>query len=110
QETFGRDPGLGALFDRAKVAELAALIDAEALDFDNGLGPLIRLSEGDERLKPLFLIHPAGGLAWGYRTLARALSPRRPVWGVQAPTIDPTALAAADIDTLARTYVDLLLR
>ena len=82
RERLGRDPGLGALFDRPRVAELAALIDAEALDFDNGLGVLIRLAEGDAALPPLFLIHPAGGLSWGYRTLARALSPRRTVWGL----------------------------
>ena len=29
RERFGRDPGLGALFDRPRVADLAALIDSE---------------------------------------------------------------------------------
>jgi enterobactin synthetase component F len=109
RERLGRDPGLGALFDRPRVAELAALIDAEALDFDNGLGVLIRLAEGDPALPPLFLIHPAGGLSWGYRTLARALSPRRTVWGVQSPALDPDNALPDGIDALASVYVDHIL-
>lgn len=109
RERLGRDPGLGALFDRPRVAELAAQIDAEALDFDNGLGVLIRLAEGDPTLPPLFLIHPAGGLSWGYRTLARALSPRRPVWGVQSPALDPKNALPDGIDALASVYVDHIL-
>ena len=109
RERLGRDPGLGALFDRPRVAELAALIDAEALDFDNGLGVLIRLAEGDAALPPLFLIHPAGGLSWGYRTLARALSPRRTVWGVQSPALDPANALPDGIDALASVYVDHIL-
>ncbi|OMG59632.1 non-ribosomal peptide synthetase [Brevundimonas sp. ZS04] len=109
RERLGRDPGLGALFDRPRVEELAALIDAEALDFDNGLGVLIRLAEGDPALPPLFLIHPAGGLSWGYRTLARALSPRRTVWGVQSPALDPQNALPDGIDALASVYVDHIL-
>ncbi len=106
RERFGRDPGLGALFDQPRVADLAALMDAETLDFDSGLGPLIRLVEGDRDLPPLFLIHPAGGLSWGYRILARSLSPRRTVYGVQSPALDPSSPAPDSIDALAALYSD----
>ena len=109
RERLGRDPGLGAVFDRPRVAELAALIDAESLDFDNGLGPMVRLSEGDPARPPLFVIHPAGGIAWGYRTLARALSPSRTVWGVQSPALDPANSLPDGIDALAVLYADHIL-
>ena len=109
REAFGRDPGLGALFDHPRVAELAALIDADAQDVDNGLGPLIRLAEGDTSLPPLFLIHPAGGLAWGYRTLARSLSPRRTVWGVQSPALDPSNPLPDSIAALGALYAERIL-
>src|SRR5690606_32554963 len=101
---WGRDPGLGALFDRPRVADLAALIDAGGLDFDSGLGPLIRLAEGDPHLPPLFVVHPAGGLCWGYRTLARALSPRRTVYGLQSPALDLAVPPPDSIDALAADY------
>ncbi len=109
REAFGRDPGLGALFDHPRVAELAALIDADAQDADNGLGPVIRLAEGDPSLPPLFLIHPAGGLAWGYRTLARSLSPRRTVWGVQSPALDPSNPLPDSIAALGALYAERIL-
>lgn len=109
RERFGHDPGLGALFERPRVCDLAGLIDADAPEFDSGLGPLIKLADGDEALPPLFVVHPAGGITWGYRTLARALSPRRPVYGVQAPTLDPDAPAPDSIESLAAGYVDRLL-
>jgi len=112
QETFGRDPGLGALFDHPRVADLAALIADESGERDDGLGGLLRLAEGDADQPPLFLIHPAGGLTWGYRTLAQAVSrptpaaPARPVWGVQSPALDPTAPLPDSIDALAALYAD----
>lgn len=109
REQFGRDPGLGALFDRPRVADLAALIDSEAFGADSGLGPLIRLADGDPELPPLFVVHPAGGLAWGYRTLARGLSPRRTVWGVQSPALDLDHPLPESIDALARRYADTVL-
>jgi fatty-acyl-CoA synthase len=46
---------------------------------------LVRLQDGD--LPPLFLLHPAGGRAWPYRTLLGYLSPRRPVYAFQAPEL-----------------------
>ncbi len=109
RERFGHDPGLGALFDRPRLADLATLIDGEAADFDSGLGPLVRLSDGDESLPPLFVIHPAGGIAWGYRTLARSLSPRRVVWGVQSPALDPHNALPDGIDALGALYAERIL-
>lgn len=101
---WGRDPGLGAIFECSRLADLAARLDAEGMDVDHGLGPLILLADGERGLPPLFVIHPAGGVCWGYRTLARALSPRRAVFGLQSPGLDPDAALPAGIDALAALY------
>lgn len=105
RETWGRDPGLAALFEYPDVAGLAARIDASAEgEATDGLAPLITLARGADNVPPLFLVHPAGGLCWGYRTLAQALDPRRTVYGLQAPALDPAAPAPESIEALAADY------
>ncbi len=104
QQRWGHDPGLGALFAHPSVSALATFIDSGTLLVDHGLSPLIKLAAGDASLPPLFLIHPAGGIAWCYRDLARSLSPRRTVYGLQAPALDPHVAVPASIDALAADY------
>lgn len=108
QECWHWDPGFGALFSTPTVAGLAALIDAPVANADDGLGPTVRLSQGEANLAPLFTIHPAGGIAWNYRELSRALSPARTVYGLQSPALDPQQLLPANINALAARYVDTL--
>lgn len=103
REETGQDPGLGALFTHPTVAALAALLDRRA-ETTGDLAPLITLASGDASLAPLFVLHPAGGLAWCYAGLARALAPRRAVHGLQAPTLDPAAPAPESLDALAAGY------
>jgi len=102
----GYDPGLAALFEHPDIHGLAARIDAGmgAGGSDAGLAPLITLTRGDADHAPLFMVHPAGGICWGYRTLATALSPRRTVHGLQAPALDPTVPVPDSIDALAVDY------
>lgn len=109
EERWHRDPGLGALFEHPTIAALAATIDSETVRFDSGLKPLLQLATGDAALPPLLLVHPAGGMAWGYRLLARAVAqaqPPRSVWGLQAPALDPAQPLPPDIATLADQYAD----
>lgn len=105
REEWGRDPGLGALFAQPSVEGFARLIDAEERQEDAGLGPLITLAEGDPALPPLFVVHPAGGIAWCYGRLARALDPRRTVYGVQAPALAPDVETPESLEALAADYV-----
>ncbi len=110
REEWGQDPGLAALFEHPDLRGLAAQIDAGAGDDggDEGLGPLITLVRGDDAVAPLFLVHPAGGLGWGYRTLALAVSQmqgqRRTVYALQSPALDPDVPAPQSIDALAADY------
>jgi len=104
-DIWGRDPGLAALFDRPDVRGIAASIDTDAASAGSGLDPLILLMTGeDAALPPLFAVHPAGGLCWGYRTLASALAPARTVYGLQSPALDPDAPLPESIDALAAGY------
>lgn len=109
EERWHRNPGLGALFESPTLGALAAAIDGEAVRFDSGLKPLMQLASGDSTRPPLFLIHPAGGIAWGYRLLARAVAqatPGRSVWGLQSPALDPAQPLPSSIAALADTYAE----
>ncbi|MDH4572546.1 non-ribosomal peptide synthetase [Salinicola acroporae] len=104
QQRWQRDIGLGAVFSSPTVAALAALIDTPTMATDDGLGPWIRLTPDETGEAPLFAIHPAGGIAWNYRELARAVG--RPAFGLQSPALDPGQALPASIDELACDYVE----
>ncbi|WP_420344482.1 amino acid adenylation domain-containing protein [Paenirhodobacter sp.] len=101
-EVFGRDPGLGQLFETPTVAGLARAMSL-AEEARAGLAPMLSLGAGAGA--PLFILHPAGGLGWGYRRLARAL-PGHPVWAVQSPLLEggafPESLRALAADYAGR--------
>ncbi|RKF17598.1 amino acid adenylation domain-containing protein [Altericroceibacterium spongiae] len=106
REEWGRDPGLAALFEHPDIAGLALCVDAlaEGGTGDDSTGPLIRLTRGESDRPPLFMIHPAGGLCWGYRTLASTLDPQRTVYGLQSPALAPDRELPGSIDDLAKDY------
>lgn len=109
QQRWRCDLGLGAVFAAPTVAALAARIDAPPAATDHGLAPMIQLAAGDPALAPLFVIHPAGGIAWNYRDLARALAPAREVQGLQSPVLDPAQPLPASIEALAASYAERIL-
>ncbi|MBH1393643.1 enterobactin synthase subunit F [Stenotrophomonas maltophilia] len=100
------DLGLGALFAQPTVAALAVRIAAPPALADHALGPVIALAATDAAgPTPLFVLHPAGGIAWNYRTLARALQPARPVYGLQSPALDARLPLPSSIEAMANDYV-----
>lgn len=104
-QRFGRDPGLGALFATPTVEGLAAALDAGAdAGPDHGLAPVITLARGEATRAPVFVVHPAGGIAWCYRDLARTLAPARSVHGLQSPALDLAQALPDSIDALAADY------
>jgi enterobactin synthetase component F len=109
QREFGRDPGLGALFEHPTVARLAALVDSTALPpSDDGLRPLIVLGRMAPGRAPLFVVHPAGGIAWCYGGLARALAPAVGAIGLQSPALDPAVAPMDSLEALAADYAERL--
>ncbi|EPJ6836902.1 enterobactin synthase subunit F [Stenotrophomonas maltophilia] len=100
------DLGLGALFAQPTVAALATRIAEPPALADHALGPVISLAATDaDGPTPLFVLHPAGGIAWNYRSLARALQPVRPVYGLQSPALDPKQPLPSSIEAMANDYV-----
>ncbi len=100
------DLGLGALFAQPTVAALATRIAEPPALADHALGPVISLAATDaDGPTPLFVLHPAGGIAWNYRTLARALQPARAVYGLQSPALDPKQPLPSSIEVMANDYV-----
>jgi len=99
------DLGLGALFAQPTVAALAVRIAEPTALADHALGPVIALATAENAAPPLFVVHPAGGIAWNYRTLARALLPARTVYGLQSPALDPQQAMPSSIEVMANDYV-----
>ncbi|MFF5263020.1 amino acid adenylation domain-containing protein [Actinomadura viridis] len=79
---------------------------------------LTRLGEPDDRLgfevllpirtagtrPPVFFVHPAGGLAWGYFQFSRHLGDDRPVYGLQARGFTQAELPGS-IEEMAEDYL-----
>jgi len=99
------DLGLGALFAQPTVAALAARIAEPQALADHALGPVIALATAENTAPPLFVVHPAGGIAWNYRTLAHALQPARTVHGLQSSALDPQQAMPSSIEVMANDYV-----
>ncbi len=109
RETWRCEIGLGTLFAEPTVAGLAAQIDDALAGQVGGEGldrilPLTRSAPSSR--PPVFCIHPAGGIAWCYGGLARALGAERPVYGVQAGGLDLAAELPDRLDDMAADYVD----
>ncbi|WP_182359149.1 non-ribosomal peptide synthetase [Tomitella gaofuii] len=54
---------------------------------------------------PLFCVHPAMGLSWGYNGLLEHLGRDRPVYGLQTPNLRGTEELPGSIPRLAERYV-----
>ncbi|PPJ39467.1 non-ribosomal peptide synthetase [Nocardia nova] len=54
---------------------------------------------------PLFCIHPAIGLAWGFSGLVRYIESDRPIRGLQSPGLTDPAVRFDTLDQLAAHYV-----
>ncbi|OJY30962.1 MAG: hypothetical protein BGP11_00860 [Rhodobacterales bacterium 65-51] len=62
---------------------------------------------GDGRAN-VICIHPAGGTAYGYLSLARVLPADLGVWGVQSVGVDPDESFLPDIGAMADHYIGLV--
>ncbi|MEU6477527.1 amino acid adenylation domain-containing protein [Streptomyces sp. NPDC047017] len=83
REEFGTELTIGSLFEAPTPAALAARLATAAPAAGDALGVILPLRAGTGR-RPLFAIHPAGGLSWCYAGLSARLGPEQPLYGVQA--------------------------
>ncbi|WP_158628843.1 non-ribosomal peptide synthetase [Dyella choica] len=102
-DCFGMELPLASLFEASTIAGLAAYLQrAEGKSDPLGLVLPLRVSLRD---RPLFCIHPAVGLAWGYTGLLRHLDDKLPVYGLQSGGLSDIASLPATIAQMAGDYL-----
>jgi amino acid adenylation domain-containing protein len=107
EDRTGRALPLTELFRGATLAELAQALRRDAPLPFSPLVPLRASGTGDPR-PPLFLVHPVGGSALVYRELTQHLGPEQPVYGLQAPGLEPGEAPLSTVEAMASLYLAAL--
>ncbi|MFE4393979.1 MULTISPECIES: amino acid adenylation domain-containing protein [Streptomycetaceae] len=111
REVLGLEVGIGALFQASTVAALDAALAAGAPGAD-ALDVLLLLRPvAPGRQRPLFAVHPAGGLSWCYTGLIRNLPGEVPIYGLQAQGVGAATAELPlpeTLEELAAHYADRL--
>ncbi|MEU0677220.1 amino acid adenylation domain-containing protein [Streptomyces sp. NPDC006172] len=92
-EAFGERLSVSTVMEHPTVARQAQALRARRRP---GRPDTVVRIRPDGDLAPLFLVHPVGGNVLCYRTLATALRPDRPVYGLTAPGLTAPRPAAPD--------------
>ncbi len=99
------DVPVRVIFDAPTVAELVTRLD-DAADSGRDFDPVLILkASGSE--KPLWCLHPGGGLGWFYQQLGSHL-PDRPIYAVQSRGLDGGPMATS-FEELVDDYTDRIL-
>lgn len=100
----------GHVMVASTVGKLSALLAADLSDEQAqrlGLDTLLPLRESDG--PTLFCFHPASGFAWQFSVLARYLSPRWSITGIQSPRPQGPMASAASLDEVCEHHLRTLL-
>lgn len=100
----------GQVMVASTVGKLSALLAADLSDEQAqrlGLDTLLPLRESDG--PTLFCFHPASGFAWQFSVLARYLSPRWSITGIQSPRPQGPMACAASLDEVCEHHLRTLL-
>ncbi|HHL3871199.1 TPA: enterobactin non-ribosomal peptide synthetase EntF [Klebsiella pneumoniae] len=100
----------GQVMVASTVGKLSALLAADLSDEQAqrlGLDTLLPLRESDG--PTLFCFHPASGFAWQFSVLARYLSPRWSITGIQSPRPQGPMASAASLDEVCEHHLRMLL-
>jgi acyl transferase domain-containing protein/thioesterase domain-containing protein/acyl carrier protein len=72
--------------------------------------PLVQIKEGSKKIKPLYLVHGAGGNVLNFRSLSGYLDPEIPFYAFRALGSDGGAEIHETIEEMATCYVKALLK
>ena len=104
------EPAAVERFTASFIAELEAVDDAAPAraihqgDTRSEPDASMRLRSAASTARPLFLVHPAGGSAFGYRELVRHLDGDRPVYGLECTD----GYAGKTLTSMAAGYVEAM--
>ena len=102
-EHFGMELPLSSLFEASTIAGLAAYLQRTESKSDP-LGAVLPLRVS-HRERPLFCIHPAVGLGWGYTGLLAHLDDKLPVYGLQSSGLRGDVSLPGNIAHMATDYL-----
>lgn len=100
----------GQVMVASTVGKLSALLVSDLSDEQAqrlGFDAILPLRESDG--PTLFCCHPASGFAWQFSVLARYLSPRWSITGIQSPRPAGPMATAADLDAVCEHHLQTLL-
>lgn len=107
---FARQVTPGQVMVSPTVAKLAARLDMQDDGHAQRLGYEVLLPLRDGSGPTLFCFHPASGFAWQFSVLARWLSPRWAVTGIQSPRPAGPMATAENLDALCESHLATLLQ
>ncbi|HFF8584949.1 TPA: enterobactin non-ribosomal peptide synthetase EntF [Raoultella ornithinolytica] len=107
---LGRQVTPGQVMVASTVGKLSALLASDLSDEQAqrlGFDAILPLRVGDG--PTLFCFHPASGFAWQFSVLARYLSPRWSITGIQSPRPEGPMMSAANLDEVCEQHLQTLL-
>ena len=106
RSTLNAEIAIRSLFEAPSVEALVKRLNAGAPD-QSPLEVLLPLRPSG-RLRPLFCIHPGGGLSWSYSQLMRHLPADRPIYGLQARGIMRPQTTPQTLEDMAKDYAEFI--
>jgi amino acid adenylation domain-containing protein len=106
QERLGKRVSVADVFRATTIEALARLISG-ILDEDSHHSSLVTLQMQGTH-PPLFAPHATGGHVLCYNELARHLGDTQPFFGLQTPPLEKGQTTAAEIETMAATYIEAI--
>jgi amino acid adenylation domain-containing protein len=105
EEEFGRALPLASLFVGATIEDLAERVRERTAAVP--ASPLVTI-QAEGRGAPLFCVHPAGGIVYCFRDLAKALGTDRPFVGIQSPGLEDDSVPPTRLEDMAAAYIDVI--
>ena len=103
---LGVELRIRTLFEAPTVADLVQRLDVKTAP-ETAFARMLPLRTHGS-LRPLFCMHPAGGLSWVYAGFMRELDSQRPIYGLQAPAVANEEPFPASIESMAEEYVQAI--